>query len=95
MKGDPLIAAEGAPELDREFSASGIMLIANRDGLLVASYAQIGLANTLRERFNFLLQMPPAVAPDRIETRQARDFDFEGDTFENARIAAGDGLEMK
>ncbi len=92
----PMIVSERMPELDGEgFAAVVFMPVSNGDGLLVRGHAQTGFMRFLRERLQLPLQIAAAVAPDRVEAREAGEFDFDGDLFQDLRVAGGDGLDLR
>src|SRR5215813_765974 len=72
-----------------------LMQVSNGDGLSVTGNAQTGFMLFLRERLKLPFQIAAAGAPDRIEAREAGEFDLDGDFFQDLRVAGGDGLDLR
>src|SRR5262245_40971998 len=78
IEGCQLIISERTPEFDDEGLAVVLLKqIPNGDGLLVTGYAQTDFMRFLRERFKLPFQLATAVSPDRVEAREAGEFDFD------------------
>src|SRR5262245_47660754 len=71
------------------------MQVPNGDGLLVTGNAQTGFMRLLRKRLKLPFQLAAAVSPDRVEAREAGEFDLDGDFFQDLRVAGGDGLDLR
>ena len=90
---DGFVRRDVSLQFNREIIA--IVSIARRDGVLMAGDLARDRIQRCGQRFHLLAQVPPARTPHAVEPFELRQFNFRCDLFQNFRIAAGDGFDLR